>query len=1156
MDGNAMRPDFPTNSIGGNESNFQPSPMDGAVNTNGVQATGSTKDTTQASAEQADVNANSGAYSVFSETRHGIATPLQSQVMDVGPDASFLGLTGVQSEGEGQHSATHIKDEDVDHNPTIFFFLNPNTQASQHPNIPPTISKAVRSFEPDNNDSKMDLGDVVGVLDDEESLFVPGDSSIGSPQPARVHGPESDKLNNPNSLWVPEANDEAISEPIAMSFEGSSSRLLENTEDVWPQVTESNHYSSDLPPSHASDGVEQDYLTAPINDAESPREGEVEISAKSTKRKRSGVKTGPRAKSAREWFAKRSKDLQPSLPMIAGIKRKRSKKTREDGTSSSKKRKRSKKIAADKGGKKTRPNKKSIKVMAALFENLRHSNPIEARIALGDLPQADPIIATTKGNQFQQIMKGLPKSRSITADKKKLEEATRSFGLKKCVPKNGKWLIKGMKTTLLNHQVIGTSWMLGREFCEEGPWGGILGDEMGMGKTLQALGCIVSNRPGRKDLKTHSKTTLIVAPATAIEQWKDEIQKHTDRKYIGTVFHFKQSANLELETLKTFGIILASYQEVSSQFPSKKLRAQLQNDGGSVEEWKERFDDNLGLLFKIPFWRVILDEAHHIKNKDSQMSVACQNLPGRHRWGMSGTPITNCLDVSEGRLGGRPTRFSLPLRKLRRRDRLAVVMDILMLRRTMATTFMGRPLYDIPMCHMSVRRVQLTKEERVIYKKSGRRVRLRDLEIYIVFLLRLRQGAAHPILLEPVFKNTLRKYDLLEIKRRLREVGGKVPLFQQIGKWCAKKATVLENTEKQDDEVSRDAFGSSQFGYDLNIDRQVDIAIASKNEDVCRLCYQELIDGYIAKCEHLFCKECLDDHILEERRGGRVIPKCPDCNKSLTEYEPLEQSDAEDSDIEGSVKTSGSRRAIPQVRKLGRDSFKKHPKFRKSHSRFLQECDQAYPKPAVPSAKTIAVREAIIKWQSEAPDDKIIVFVEFKMTGAILGRMLEAEGIEFLYFFGDMTSAEKQNAIRGFHNKKNIKVLVASFRCGSVALNLTCANRVILVDLWWNISIELQAFARVFRIGQTKETYFLRIIAHNTIDDRIEALQEEKIKNINTVLGPGEKSKLSTEEVAALFGHLKKFDDGSFEIVPDNEGDAELNEEFDEIEEAEEAEEI
>ncbi|KAI0451628.1 SNF2 family N-terminal domain-containing protein [Xylaria acuta] len=677
-----------------------------------------------------------------------------------------------------------------------------------------------------------------------------------------------------------------------------------------------------------------------------------------------------------------------------------------------------------------------------------------------------------------------------------------------------------METALLNHQVIGVSWMLGREFCEEGPWGGILGDEMGMGKTLQALGCIVSNRPTDNDLETHSKTTLIVAPATSIEQWIEEIRKHTDKKYIGTVVHFKQSKALELETLNTFGIILASYHEVSNQFPSKKLRAELQNDCGKAEEWREKFDDNLGPLFKIPFWRVILDEAHNIKNKDSHISVACQNLSGRHRWGMSGTPITNSLDELYPYFKFLKADWVGNLREFHHlygnsadnesESRLKVVMEILMLRRTMADRFMGRPLYEIPMGHISVRRVQLTREERVIYnvvesrfigiinkilerlRKQGRRVRLRDLDIYMVFLLRLRQGAAHPFLLEPVFKKTLRECDILEIKAGLKKASGKKPL---------------------------------QFGYQLNMDRQVDLAIASKGEDVCRICYQEPINGYIAKCEHLFCKECLDDHFLEERRDGRVIPKCPDCNKALTDSEPLEQSDAD---------------------------FKKHPKFRKSQSRFLRECDQDYPKPAVPSAKTIAVKEAILEWLSEAPDDKIIVFMDFKMTGAILGRMLEAEGIEFLYFFGDMTPVAKQNAIHGFHEKKNIKVMIASFRCCSVALNLTCANRVILVDLWWNLAIEMQAFARVFRIGQTKETHFLRIIAKNTIDDRIEALQEEKLESINKVLEPGERDKLTTEEVAALFGHLKKFDDGSFEIVPNNEGNAELDEEI----EAEEADEI
>jgi SNF2 family DNA or RNA helicase len=91
--------------------------------------------------------------------------------------------------------------------------------------------------------------------------------------------------------------------------------------------------------------------------------------------------------------------------------------------------------------------------------------------------------------------------------------------------------------------------------------------------------------------------------------------------------------------------------------------------------------------------------------------------------------------------------------------------------------------------------------------------------------------------------------------------------------------------------------------------------------------------------------------------------------------------------------------------------------------------------------------------------------------------------------------------------------------------------------LWWNTAIELQAFGRVFRIGQTKETHFLRIVTEKTIDNRIEALQEKKMENINKALEPGETRKLSTEEVAALFGHLKKSADGSLEILPDGEDD-------------------
>ncbi|KAI1130815.1 SNF2 family N-terminal domain-containing protein [Nemania abortiva] len=694
-----------------------------------------------------------------------------------------------------------------------------------------------------------------------------------------------------------------------------------------------------------------------------------------------------------------------------------------------------------------------------------------------------------------------------------------------------------MKTALYNHQVIGVSWMLRREFSEDGPWGGILGDEMGMGKTLQALACIVSNKPTDEDLETYSPLTLVVAPATSLKQWEQEIRKHADGKSIGVVFQYRNIKTLPVEMLMSMtGIVLASYHEIAAQFPSKKLRTELQNDCRSAEEWKETWDNNLGALFKVPFWRVILDEAHNIKNKDTQMSVSCQSLLGKYRWGMSGTPITNSLDELYPYLKFLKTDWAGDLPDFQylygntgdgeSADRLAIIMNILMLRRTMEDRFMGRPLYEIPMCHISVRRVKLTKEERAIYNvveshfrskindllcRRRRRVPLRELKIILVYLLRLRQGVAHPFLLEPVMKKNLNKGDLKEIKSRLREIGGRTPVFKQIGKF--------------------------------NIDKQVDIALASQKEDVCRLCYQEPIDGYAAQCKHLFCKECLEDHIEEEFRDGRAVPKCPDCNKSLSDYEPMEQSDTDDSDTEDSQGNRTSRRIFGPP-KQGLDSFKKHPKLKKKQSEFLRECDQSYPKPVVPSAKTVAVKEAILKWQAEAPDDKIIVFMEFKMTGAILGRMLNAEGIRFLYFFGDMPQKAKQNAIRGFHEKPDIKI--ASFRCGSVALNLACANRVILVDLWWNLAIEMQAFSRVFRIGQTKETHFLRLIAQNTVDNRMEALQEEKSKDIDMALKPGRKD-LSVEKVAALFGHLQKLADGSLEVLPDCDDGAEV----DETEEAE-----
>lgn len=73
-----------------------------------------------------------------------------------------------------------------------------------------------------------------------------------------------------------------------------------------------------------------------------------------------------------------------------------------------------------------------------------------------------------------------------------------------------------------------------------------------------------------------------------------------------------------------------------------------------------------------------------------------------------------------------------------------------------------------------------------------------------------------------------------------------------------------------------------------------------------------------------------------------------------------------------------------------------------------------------------------------------------------------------------------------------------SLRC-AVGLNLTAANRVIMMDLWYNGPLEYQAFARVHRIGQTKEVHAVRIIALETFDTRVLDLQKKKADEVGKV---------------------------------------------------------
>jgi len=100
--------------------------------------------------------------------------------------------------------------------------------------------------------------------------------------------------------------------------------------------------------------------------------------------------------------------------------------------------------------------------------------------------------------------------------------------------------------------------------------------------------------------------------------------------------------------------------------------------------------------------------------------------------------------------------------------------------------------------------------------------------------------------------------------------------------------------------------------------------------------------------------------------------------------------------------------------------------------------------------------------------------------------------------------------------------MLISLKAGGVGLNLTCASRVYLVDPWWNPAVEEQAIDRVHRIGQTKKVVVKKFVVKDTVEDKIQRLQEKKMKLAEGTLGLSvkqdkERKQNTIEEIKQLF---------------------------------------
>ncbi len=150
---------------------------------------------------------------------------------------------------------------------------------------------------------------------------------------------------------------------------------------------------------------------------------------------------------------------------------------------------------------------------------------------------------------------------------------------------------------------------------------------------------------------------------------------------------------------------------------------------------------------------------------------------------------------------------------------------------------------------------------------------------------------------------------------------------------------------------------------------------------------------------------------------------------------------------------------------------------------------------------------------------KALVFSQFLGMLALIRAKMEELGIDYEYFDGSSTVAEREKAIQRFQNEESCRVFLISLKAGGVGLNLTAADYVYIVDPWWNPAVEQQAIDRTHRIGQTKNIFAYRMICTDTVEDKILKLQERKRNLAKDLITDDEGfvKSLTKEDVEYLF---------------------------------------
>jgi superfamily II DNA or RNA helicase len=184
--------------------------------------------------------------------------------------------------------------------------------------------------------------------------------------------------------------------------------------------------------------------------------------------------------------------------------------------------------------------------------------------------------------------------------------------------------------------------------------------------------------------------------------------------------------------------------------------------------------------------------------------------------------------------------------------------------------------------------------------------------------------------------------------------------------------------------------------------------------------------------------------------------------------------------------------------------------------RLRQACCHPALVPGAQAESSSKVRRLLDSLEHVAADGhKALVFSQWTSLLDLVEPHLQAAGIAFTRLDG--STRDRAQVVSQFQADDGPPVLLLSLKAGGTGLNLTAADHVFLLDLWWNPAVEEQAADRAHRIGQQRPVMVYRLVANDTVEERILALQEHKREIAEAALGEGDRAgNLTREDLLAL----------------------------------------